>query len=116
MRLLNLGHLLVITEADAKHCEFPPAYGLLSLWRDIGRRARVQPATAAPVDTWSKDLRDLDFPDLYGEGLVTRAEWDAIEEAGRQGLGRWLLPYHWSQRLVEDAAAKAGSPRGARCC
>ncbi|CAD7700722.1 unnamed protein product [Ostreobium quekettii] len=99
-RLLNLGHILAISRADALDRDFKPARAVGHLAKVLGASLR-HGATAPPRDAfWSKKPRNIDLEDLEEEGLVNRDEWEILEGGWTEGLAKHQVVYFWVQAVL----------------
>ncbi|CAD7699279.1 unnamed protein product [Ostreobium quekettii] len=104
-RLLNLGHFLVVSAADAEDRQFKPAHGMKTAIKVIGRsvtkRSKLISMMSDDDDVlWSKKARNIDFFDLVHEGLVNADEWDILKDSENNGLPRFQKVYFWTQSLL----------------
>ena len=117
-RLLNLGHFLVVSAADAEDREFKPSYGFRKMTKALGlmvhrsfySKSERQPRTPSDTDDdefWHKKARNIDFEDLVHEGLINTDEWDLLRETHAEGLPRYQTVYFWAQSLLQQCM-KAG--------
>mmetsp|Transcript_4602 Transcript_4602/g.11151 ORF Transcript_4602/g.11151 Transcript_4602/m.11151 type:complete len:735 (+) Transcript_4602:197-2401(+) len=111
VRFLNLGHLLVLTQADGQSRHFYRSPRLEELYGGtIGRVLRwLWPHQRSNTEedpklnnTWQKAVRDIGFLDLNAEGLVNVDEWKHIVDSEQRGMPRYILAYHWAQALLHE--------------
>ncbi|GMH38667.1 hypothetical protein BSKO_06551 [Bryopsis sp. KO-2023] len=104
-RLLNLGHLLVITQADgqsknfkkSKHCK----HIISSIIGAVPKHSKEKRIVVKHISrTWVKKARDINFVDFANEGLVNVDEWNSINDAESKGLPKHLCVYYWTQALI----------------
>ncbi|GMH37834.1 hypothetical protein BSKO_05707 [Bryopsis sp. KO-2023] len=117
VRLLNLGHLLVVTRADAQNQEFTKSTGLKTLTKHAWKNSRSAISTLGFSEKvvgevgdrwdqlWQKKARDVTYEDLLDEGLINPDEWTLLQEGEREGLPSYQTVYYWVQTLVHKCRA-----------
>jgi len=104
-RLLNLGHFLVVSTADAEDRQFKPGHGMKTamkvVCRSVTKRLKLVSMMSDDDDVlWAKKARNIDFFDLVHEGLVNTDEWDILKDNEDNGLPRFQKVYFWTQSLL----------------
>jgi len=109
IRFLNLGHLLVLTQADGQSRHFYKNQMLETLYNKIIGKfpsRKVPKIGEDSSNTWQKAARDISFLDLNAEGLVNVDEWQHIVDSEKRGMPRYVLAYHWAQAMLHELQAK----------
>lgn len=116
VRLLNLGHLLVVSRADKENTSFQKARGVKTYSKRAARGIRkfmidlgFSTAVVREVeDRWERvwrNPRDLTYTDLLAEGLVNPDEWKLLQASERDGLPSYQTVYYWVQALMHKCRA-----------
>lgn len=104
-RLLNLGHLLVVSQADAVDRDYKPSYGVRryakttfgTLWTScLGANL----SSSAESDIFIEKPAKISFKELANEALINKEEWDIICEQESKGLPKFQTVYRWAQSLL----------------
>lgn len=98
-RLLNLGHVLVVTSADAQNDAFKKSAGVRTWARQAsthfksGRQARDSQGKAFLQGRG----RDLSYYELVQEGLLNPDEWKLLQTGEEMGMASYQTVYFWVQ-------------------
>eukprot|EP00210_Caulerpa_lentillifera_P004673 g4458.t1 len=113
-RLLNLGHLLVVTRADAQNDDFLKSYGLRTLMKSfvLYIRTLIHFQKAPDDEQGSQRLthalykpRKIALEDLLDEGFLNEDEWTLLTEGEAEGMPAYHLVYYWTQALINRCKA-----------
>lgn len=113
-RLLNLGHLLVVTRADAQNDDFLKSSGLRTLLKSIiiSMKKFIHFPNSPKEDQGSQELtqalskpRKIALEDLLDEGLLNEDEWTLLTEGEAEGMPAYHLVYYWTQALINRCRA-----------
>eukprot|EP01023_Acetabularia_acetabulum_P036308 TRINITY_DN342_c0_g1_i2.p1 TRINITY_DN342_c0_g1~~TRINITY_DN342_c0_g1_i2.p1 ORF type:complete len:517 (-),score=80.40 TRINITY_DN342_c0_g1_i2:1593-3035(-) len=101
VRLLNLGHILMLQAFDQGNQDFRSLnIGGSSTSED------TQPSTEEAFGLFRRRFKYTNFQDLNSEGLVNLDEWEKIQGQKKLGLEPYVTVYYWAQSLAVQCQQK----------
>eukprot|EP00210_Caulerpa_lentillifera_P000812 g786.t1 len=107
-RLLNLAHLLLLIKSDAETTEFQKSIGAKTALRKLStiyshkefEEHEHEDSEESFQFLWHKRMRELNYEDLHGQGLVNKDEWDLIMTSEQSGVHGFEIVYSWTKDLL----------------
>eukprot|EP01023_Acetabularia_acetabulum_P066078 TRINITY_DN8853_c0_g1_i3.p1 TRINITY_DN8853_c0_g1~~TRINITY_DN8853_c0_g1_i3.p1 ORF type:complete len:379 (-),score=37.06 TRINITY_DN8853_c0_g1_i3:49-1185(-) len=99
VRLLNLGHVLMLQSCDQESLEFREL-NILAKRRRQGSLSREEPGL------FSNRFKYVEYEDLCAVGLINQDEWDKIQKQQQLGLEPYLTVYYWAQNFATKCQEK----------
>ncbi|GMH33655.1 hypothetical protein BSKO_01489 [Bryopsis sp. KO-2023] len=107
IRLLNLGHVLVVTSADAQNDDFKRSKGVKTYFRYMVNKVRKNTPLENAGNSFfdGRRARDVSYVALVQEGLVNPDEWKLLEDGEEQGMPSYQTVYYWAQSMLHKCKA-----------